>query len=88
MGSYSFPHCELKPNRCAGRKRETNLPSLGSKIAIHRGTHLLRSQAMYAYIPEIERGFFEGVCTPGKATANIRDPPYPSLRGLTLRVTL
>src|SRR5215211_2630059 len=48
MGSYSFSHCELKPNRCAGRKRETNLPSLGSKIALLRETHLPRSQAMYA----------------------------------------
>ena len=28
---------------------------------------------MYACIPEIERGFFEGVCAPSDATANFRD---------------
>jgi hypothetical protein len=31
---------------------------------------------MYACIPEIGGGFFEGVCVPGIATAIIRDPPY------------
>jgi hypothetical protein len=30
---------------------------------------------MYACIPEIERGFFEEVCTPSNATADFRDPP-------------
>jgi hypothetical protein len=34
---------------------------------------------MYACIPEIERGFFEGVCTLSNATANFRDPPLPPL---------
>jgi hypothetical protein len=33
---------------------------------------------MYACISEIERGFFEGACTPSNATANSYDPP-PSL---------
>jgi hypothetical protein len=32
---------------------------------------------MYACIPEIEGGFFEGVCTPSNATAIFRDPPPP-----------
>jgi hypothetical protein len=32
---------------------------------------------MYACTPEIERGFFEGVCTPSNATANSCDPPPP-----------
>jgi len=32
---------------------------------------------MYACIPEIERGFFQGVCTPTNATANSYDPPHP-----------
>jgi hypothetical protein len=35
---------------------------------------------MYACILETGRGFFEGVCTPGNATANFRDPPPPSLK--------
>jgi hypothetical protein len=34
---------------------------------------------MYAYIPEIGCGFFDGVCTPSNATANFCDPPPPSL---------
>jgi hypothetical protein len=32
---------------------------------------------MYACILEIGRGFFEGVCTPSDATAQLRDPPPP-----------
>jgi hypothetical protein len=35
---------------------------------------------MYAWILEIGRGFFEGVCAPCKATANFRDPPPPNPR--------
>jgi hypothetical protein len=35
---------------------------------------------MYACIPEIERGFFQGVCTPSRATANFCDPPPPPLK--------
>jgi hypothetical protein len=34
---------------------------------------------MYACIPEIERGFCEGVCTPNNATADFRNPPHPAL---------
>jgi hypothetical protein len=30
---------------------------------------------MYACNPEIDGGFFEGVCTPSNATADLRDPP-------------
>jgi hypothetical protein len=30
---------------------------------------------MYACILETGRGFFEGVCTPSKATAHSYDPP-------------
>jgi hypothetical protein len=30
---------------------------------------------MYAYIPEIGGGFFEGACTLSSATAIFRDPP-------------
>jgi hypothetical protein len=33
---------------------------------------------MYACIPEIGGGFFEGVRTPSNATANFRDPPHPT----------
>jgi len=33
---------------------------------------------MYAYIPEIGGGFFEGVCAPSNATANFCDPPPPT----------
>jgi hypothetical protein len=32
---------------------------------------------MYACIPEIDDGFFEGVCPLSNATANFRDPPPP-----------
>ena len=32
---------------------------------------------MYACIPEMGLGFFEGACTPSNATANFRDPPPP-----------
>ena len=32
---------------------------------------------MYAYTPDIGRGFFEGVCTPSNATAHSCDPPPP-----------
>ena len=32
---------------------------------------------MYACIPEIGRGFFQGVCAPNNATAYFRDPPPP-----------
>jgi hypothetical protein len=32
---------------------------------------------MYACIPEISGGFFEGVCAPSNATAHLRDPPSP-----------
>jgi hypothetical protein len=32
---------------------------------------------MYACIPEIERGFFEGVCPPSNATVIFHDPPPP-----------
>jgi hypothetical protein len=32
---------------------------------------------MYAYIPETDSAFFEGLCTPSNATANFRDPPRP-----------
>ena len=39
-----------------------------------RRIHLPRRQAMYACIPEIERGFFQGVCAPSNASANFRDP--------------
>jgi hypothetical protein len=40
---------------------------------------------MYACISEIERGFFEGVCTPSNATAIFRDPPsIIALHALTL----
>ena len=35
---------------------------------------------MYACIPEIGCGFFEGVSTPSNATANFRNPPPPSLK--------
>jgi hypothetical protein len=31
---------------------------------------------MYACMPEIERGLFEGVCAPSNATATFRDPPH------------
>ena len=31
--------------------------------------------AMYACMPEIGRGFFEGVCAPSNATAHLHDPP-------------
>jgi hypothetical protein len=34
---------------------------------------------MYACIPDIGRGFFEGVCAPSNATAHFRDPPHPGL---------
>ena len=37
---------------------------------------------MYACMPEIGRGFFEGVCAPCKTTVNFRDPP-PPIRELT-----
>jgi hypothetical protein len=30
---------------------------------------------MYACTLETGRGFFEGVCAPGNATAHFRDPP-------------
>jgi hypothetical protein len=33
---------------------------------------------MYAYIPDIGGGFFEGVCTPSNATAHSYDPPPPA----------
>ena len=33
---------------------------------------------MYAYIPEIGCGFFEGVCPPSNATVNLRDSPLDS----------
>jgi hypothetical protein len=39
---------------------------------------------MYAYIPKIGSGFFEGVCTPSNATSHSCNPPYPSIRELTL----
>jgi hypothetical protein len=42
-----------------------------------RRIHLLRMQAMYACIPEIGCGFFEGACTPSNATANSYGPPPP-----------
>jgi hypothetical protein len=32
---------------------------------------------MYACIPEIGRGFFEGVYAPSSATAHLHDPPPP-----------
>jgi len=32
---------------------------------------------MYANIPEIGGGFFEGACAPNTTTANFRDPPPP-----------
>jgi hypothetical protein len=32
---------------------------------------------MYACIPEIGSGFFEGVCPPTNVTANFCDPPPP-----------
>jgi hypothetical protein len=34
---------------------------------------------MYACIPKIGGGFFEGVCTPSNATAHFRDPPPPPI---------
>jgi hypothetical protein len=34
---------------------------------------------MYACIPEIGRGFLEGVCTPSNTTAYLREPPPPPL---------
>ena len=37
-------------------------------------------QAMYACIPEVGRGFFEGNCTPSDATALSHDPPHPVTR--------
>jgi hypothetical protein len=42
---------------------------------------------MYACIPEIGGGFFEGVRTPSSATAHRRDPPLSLVRESTLRVT-
>jgi hypothetical protein len=33
---------------------------------------------MYACIPEIEHGFFEGVCPSSNATAHSCDPPHPA----------
>ena len=30
---------------------------------------------MYACIPDIGGGFFQGVCTPSNAPVNFRDPP-------------
>jgi hypothetical protein len=35
---------------------------------------------MYACIPEIDGGFFEGVCAPCTATAYFRDPPHAVIR--------
>jgi hypothetical protein len=32
---------------------------------------------MYAYNPETDCGFFEGVCAPSSATAHSCDPPPP-----------
>jgi hypothetical protein len=32
---------------------------------------------MYACVLETGRGFFEGVCAPGNASAYFRDPPPP-----------
>jgi hypothetical protein len=37
----------------------------------------LMRKAMYACIPEIGRGFFEGVCAPCETTAHFSDPPSP-----------
>ena len=33
---------------------------------------------MYACIPEIGGGYFEGVCAPSHVTANSYDPPHPA----------
>jgi hypothetical protein len=32
---------------------------------------------MYACIPEIDGGFFQGVCAPNNAAAHSYDPPPP-----------
>jgi hypothetical protein len=37
---------------------------------------------MYAYIPEIERGFFEGVHALNDQARISSDPPSPAIRGL------
>jgi len=37
---------------------------------------------MYACIPEIGRGFFEGVCPPSNTAAHLRDPPPHTIREL------
>jgi hypothetical protein len=37
---------------------------------------------MYACIPEIGGGFFEGVCAPSNATAYLNDPPLPLDSGI------
>jgi hypothetical protein len=36
---------------------------------------------MYACVPKIERGFFEGVYAPSNATAHSYDPPHPQRKG-------
>jgi len=36
---------------------------------------------MYAYMPEIACGFFEGVCALSDQGCNSSDPPHPANRG-------